>query len=107
MSGPLEGPHALRVNERLIGGFVDAGLSQDDAARASYALQVYVLGTAILASVGEEAAETHTSSHEVASESFPLTAATVDVAAQHDSSGQFLWGLDRVLDGLLAPMRGS
>ncbi|MGZ8805389.1 MAG: TetR/AcrR family transcriptional regulator [Microbacterium sp.] len=102
ISGPLDGPEALSVGERLIRSFIDAGMVAADAARASYALQVYVLGSAILASVGAEAADTHHTSlpAQVATE-FPLTHATAAVAAQFDSSDQFEWGLVRTLDGLL------
>ncbi len=103
ISGPLDGREALSLGERLIGDFVAAGLDEMDAARASYALQVYVLGSAILSSVGAEAADTHSNAipDDVTSE-FPLTHATAAVAAQYDSSEQFEWGLAGVLDGLLA-----
>lgn len=102
ISGPLDGPAALSLGERLIRDFLDAGLTESDAARASYALQVYVLGTAILASVGAEAQETHrTSAPNATGAAFPLTRATAAVAAQYDSSEQFEWGLTRTLDGLL------
>ena len=50
MSGPLDGPNAMRLNETLLESFMAAGLELDDAARAAYALQVYVLGSIALES---------------------------------------------------------
>ena len=50
MSGPLDGPNAMRLNETLLESFMAAGLGLDDAARAAYALQVYALGSIALES---------------------------------------------------------
>lgn len=100
MSGPLTGRHALSLNERLLAELTAAGLGREEAARAAYALQVYVLGSAILASVGA-ASDTHVTTARTDSREFPLTDATRDVAAQHDSAEQFEWGLARLLHGLV------
>jgi tetracycline repressor-like protein len=46
--GPLDGPHALALNERLLDLLADAGLGPTEAARAAYLLTVYVLGSMAL-----------------------------------------------------------
>ena len=48
MTAPMDGPTALLVGERLIGALVEGGLTPDDAARATYALIVQVLGAVAL-----------------------------------------------------------
>lgn len=100
ISGPLDGHAAQSMNERLVGDFMAAGLDQDDSARASYALQVYVLGSALLAAADDVSDANGAPASRAASE-FPLTDATTGIAAQHDSHEQFEWGLTRVLNGLL------
>src|SRR3954468_13079219 len=42
VGGPMDGPHALALNERLLELLADAGLNPVDAARAAYLLIVYV-----------------------------------------------------------------
>lgn len=102
ITGPLDGPAALAMNERLINLFLRTGLDEADAARASYALQVFVLGSAILAAAGADAAETHVTAHgDAIAPGFPHSRATAQIAVQHDSLEQFDWGLQRVLDGLV------
>src|SRR5215213_8744562 len=44
VGGPMDGPNALALNERLLQLLGDAGLPSTDAARASYLLMVYVIG---------------------------------------------------------------
>src|SRR5215208_4190563 len=44
IGGPLDGPNALALNERLLQLLADAGLGPTDAARAAYLLIVYVFG---------------------------------------------------------------
>src|SRR3954452_3655349 len=41
IGGPMNGPNALALNERLLQVLADAGLDRTDAARASYLLVVY------------------------------------------------------------------
>src|SRR3954462_13614978 len=48
IGGPMDGPHALALHERLLELFADAGLDAADAARASYLLIVYVFGSMAL-----------------------------------------------------------
>ena len=114
MSGPLDGPNAMRLNETLLESFMVAGLELDDAARAAYALQVYVLGSIALESADldaeSEAAEAsdRAPGTEAAGATlwtdlatFPLSERTESVAAQHNSTAQFTWGVQRLLDGLI------
>src|SRR4051812_15108708 len=44
LNSPLDGPHALAAGEALLEVLADAGLTGEDAARASYLLMTYVLG---------------------------------------------------------------
>ena len=48
IGGPMDGPHALALNERLLELLADAGLDPIDAARAAYLLIVYVFGSIAL-----------------------------------------------------------
>ena len=100
-SGPLDGPHALGLNEALIAGFVADGMPHRDAARAAHAVRAYVLGAAAL-DTAERAGDDGTSRLVAADDTlwsdaaaFPLSQATAGFAADG-----FGWGLDRLLDGL-------
>jgi len=111
VSGPLGGPRALALNERLLGLFADAGLDAAEAARGSYLLIVYVFG-----SVALEVADAHRpgplqpESERVErrreafaaadTEQYPRTAAAAETIAASISTEQFLWGLRRVLAGI-------
>jgi TetR/AcrR family tetracycline transcriptional repressor len=113
MTAPMDGPTALLVGERLIGALVEGGLDPDDAARATYALIVQVLG-----SVALEVAETdgrpplapekdriagrRAVFEMVDAAEWPMTAATKDIAAQWVSTEQFIWSVERLLDGIAA-----
>ena len=114
MSGPLDGPNAMRLNETLLESFMAAGLELDDAARAAYALQVYVLGSIALESADldaeSDAAEASDRALTTAATgatlwtdlaTFPLSERTEAVAAEHNSTAQFTWGVQRLLDGLI------
>lgn len=111
MTAPMTGPTALAVGEGLLDALIDAGISPRDAARGTYPLIVYVLG-----SVALEVAETdgrvpltpeadriavRRMGFEAApSAGFPRTAAAADTMAQWIGGAQFEWGLARLLDGL-------
>jgi len=111
LSGPMDGPNALALGERLLEVFGDAGLTPEDTARAAYLLTTYVLG-----SIALEAAELEHSGppppedERVAtrlvgfaaapSDRYPRTAATATTMARYITTEQFIWGLTRVLDGL-------
>jgi TetR/AcrR family tetracycline transcriptional repressor len=113
IGGPMDGPHALALNERLLELLGDAGLDRTEAARASYLLIVYVFG-----SIALEVADVHQAgplppeSDRVAArqvaysttpvDHFPRSAAAADTMADFISTEQYLWGLRRVLDGITA-----
>jgi len=110
LSGPMDGPNALALRERLLEVFADAGLKPDDTARASYLLITYMLG-----SIAREAAEVEHSGPPLpedervatrhvgvtAEPSDPRAPATATTAARYITTEQFIWGLTRVLDGLI------
>ncbi|MPZ82557.1 MAG: TetR family transcriptional regulator [Actinophytocola sp.] len=68
----LDGPNANAVGATLLTILADAGLDPASAAKGSHLLNVHILGSVALE--------------------------TADAAAATD---QFLWGLDRLLDGLI------
>lgn len=114
LGSPFDGPHALAAGERLLDVLVRQGLTPDDAARASYLLTTYVLGTVALdvaelepgAPAVDEATRTGTRREalgELPANTYPHTAATSAVVAAYNSTEQFLWGLDRLLAGVLNP----
>ena len=98
-SGPLDGAHALGLNEALIAGFASEGMPPTEAARAAVAVRAYVLGVAALDAAersGREASPEEAVPQTLWSDAaaFPLTEATTDAAGDG-----FAWGLDRLLDG--------
>jgi TetR/AcrR family tetracycline transcriptional repressor len=113
LGGPMDGPNALALNERLLQLLADAGLDPTEAARASYLLIVYVLG-----SIALEVADVHQAgplppeAERVAArgralaatpaDAFPRSAAAAPTMAGYISTDQYLWGLRRVLDGIAA-----
>lgn len=114
LGSAFDGPNSLAAGERLLGLLERAGVAPDDAARASYLLQVYVLGSVALdvaeldptAPRPDDATRTalrRTALGGVPAEVFPRTAAATDVVAAYNSDEQFRWGLDRLLDGVLGP----
>ena len=115
MSGPLDGPNAMRLNETLLESFSAAGLALGDAARAAYALQVYALGSIALESSGLDVEPDAAASDPlIATDAsgaalwtdlarFPLSEQTAAVAAERNSTTQYVWGVERLLDGLIAP----
>ena len=116
IGGTLEGPHALALNERLLQLLADAGLDPADAARASYLLVVYVLGSlarevaqvshgGALPPESERVAGREEGFAATSTDEFPLTAAAARTRAGYVSTEQYLWGLRRILDGL--PIRGG
>jgi len=111
MTAPMTGRQALAVGERLLALLVRSGASQEEAARAAYAVMTYVLGSVALEvaetdarpplpSEAERVAERRMRLDAVDASSHPYTAATRAVAATWVTAEQFLWGLDRLLDGL-------
>lgn len=118
IGGPMNGPNALALGERLLELLAEAGLSSTEAARASYLLIVYVFGSIALevADVqqpgplppeSERIATRHLSLSATPADLFPRTAAAATAMASYISTEQYLWGLDRVLDGLTGPGRAQ
>ena len=111
ISGPMNGPQALTLNERLLEVLTDGGLGPDDAARAAHLLIAYVFGSVALevadahqpgALPPEEArrsARLRVLSRTPAGD-YPRTAAAATVIAGYIATEQYLWGLQRVLDGV-------
>ncbi|MFG2818432.1 TetR/AcrR family transcriptional regulator [Kitasatospora sp. NPDC048365] len=111
--GPMDGPNALALGETLLEILAEAGLTTEDAARASYLLIVQVLGfVALEAAEVDRAAPVPSEAERVAAraaalravpaEAYPRTAASAGTVARYVTGEQFRWGLDRVLDGLVA-----
>ncbi|KQQ82813.1 TetR/AcrR family transcriptional regulator [Arthrobacter sp. Leaf137] len=111
VGGPMDGPHALALNERLMGVLVGAGLTSEEAAKSAYLLIVYVFGSITLEVA--ESGGTHRLPPEslrisarqadfsaIPADTHPLSAATAGVMAGYISTDQYLWGLRKVLDGI-------
>ena len=97
-SGPLDGPHALGLNEVLVAGFVGEGMPQSDAARAAHAVRAHVLGVAAMAAAARAGSDEASDALWTDAAAFPLTRATADAVRADDG---LAWGLDRLLDGLV------
>ena len=113
ISSPLDGPRALALNERLLELFTDAGLDAADAARGSYLLIVYVFGSVALEVAdadrpgplppeSERVERRREAFAEADTEQYPRTTAAAETIAGYISTEQFLWGLRRVLEGIVA-----
>jgi len=111
LGGPMNGPHALALGERLLELLAGVGLNPTRAARASYLLIVYVFGAiALEAAEVPEPGPLPPESERVITRRlafsatpatiFPRTAAAADVMATYISTEQYVWGLHQVLDGL-------
>jgi TetR/AcrR family transcriptional regulator, tetracycline repressor protein len=113
IGGPMDGPHALALNERLLELLADAGLNPTDAARAAYLLIVYVFGSIALEAAAHHqpgplppeseriAARQHAFAATPA-DHYPRAAAAAGTLAGYISTEQYLWGLHRLLDGISA-----
>jgi AcrR family transcriptional regulator len=117
MTAPMDGPTARRVGEDLMGVLHDAGLTPEDATRATYLLIVHVLGAVALevaetdgrpplASEADRVAYRSSALAEI-DPAYPRTAATAHVMARWISTDQFEWGLDRIIDGLSGSSGGE
>jgi AcrR family transcriptional regulator len=113
VGGPMNGPHALALNERLLELFADSGLDPTAAARATYLLIVYVFGSLALEVADlrdpgplppepDRMATRERTFSATPADQFPRSAAAVSTMAGYISTGQYLWGLRRVLDGITA-----
>ena len=113
VGGPMDGPNALALNERLLELLADAGLDPTDAARASYLLVVYVFGslalevadvhrTGPLPPESERVATRQAAFSATSTDGFPRSAEAAATMAGYISTEQYLWGLRRILDGITA-----
>jgi AcrR family transcriptional regulator len=111
IGGPMDGPHALALNERLLELLGDAGLNPTNAAQAAYLLIIYVFGSMALevadvATAGplppesERIAQRQSAFAATPADQYPRSAAAADVVANYTSTEQYIWGLHRVLDGI-------
>jgi len=109
----------LNGGEGLPVALAEAGLPAADAARASYVLQVHVPGSiardcadrdpapGASAQQGDDAsrqAERRAALSALPADDLPRMAAVLDVIAGHGCDDQFVWGIARVLDGLVPPV---
>ena len=112
LGAPMNGPRALALNERLLELLADIGLNTTDAARAAHLLFVYIFGSialevadlhrpGALAPESERVAARHRRYADVPAEHLPRTRAAAATLAGHISTDQYLWGLHRVLDGVI------
>ena len=117
MTAPMDGPSAVLLGERLIGTLINGGLRPDDAARATYALIVQVIGAVALevaetdgrpplAPEADRIAQRQAAFGWLDPADWPATAATKHIAAQWISSEQFAWSVARLLDGVAPLPRG-
>jgi TetR/AcrR family transcriptional regulator, tetracycline repressor protein len=111
IGGPMDGPHALALNERLLELLADAGLEPGDAARAAHLLIVYVFGSIALEVAdlhqpgplppeSARIATRHLAFAATPAEHYPRTAAAAATLAGYISTQQYIWGLHRILDGI-------
>jgi AcrR family transcriptional regulator len=114
---PVDGPQAQLLGERLRGFLAEGGLSTRMAARGAYVVMAYVLGsiaceTADLRQAGALSPEPERiggrpkARAERSDAELPRPAATAGVTAASIGTDQFLWGLRRVLDGLVRASQG-
>ena len=107
---PRTGPHALALGERLLELFADAGLTPTDAARASHLLFSYVFSSVALdvadlsqpgsPSTAERIATRHQAFAAAPPGQYPRVVAAAAAMASNISAEQYLWGLQRLLDGI-------
>ena len=108
---PRTGPHALALSERLLELFADAGLTPTDAARASHLLFGYVFSSVALdiaelnqpgsPATAERIAARHPALADAPRGQFPRVVAAAATMASNISTEQYLWGLHRLLDGII------
>jgi TetR/AcrR family transcriptional regulator, tetracycline repressor protein len=113
IGGPLDGPHALALQERLLQLLADAGVPADAAARGAHLLIVYVFGSIAVevtdrGQPGQPGRETdrlrspRRTLTDAQAQQFPRSAAAATVIGGHASTEQYLWGLHRLLDAITA-----
>jgi TetR/AcrR family transcriptional regulator, tetracycline repressor protein len=108
VAGPLNGPQAGALNQGIRQLFTETGLSPTDAARAAYVLGVYIIGSLALEVArpwkGELPAQDEqaaTSEPNLPSPSEHQLTAPHGFPSHGMSAEQYLWGLRKLLDGLI------
>jgi AcrR family transcriptional regulator len=118
IGGPMDGPHALALSERLLELLADTGLERTDAARAAHLLIVYVFGSIALDVADpkqsgplppepERTATRIRAFSATPADRFPRSATAMATMAGYVSTDQYLWGLRRLLDGIAAQREGA
>ena len=101
-SGPLDGPNALSLAERLIESFVEAGLPVDDAARAGHAVRAFVVGQSALEAARRTAPVEVSEAQPLWSDSrHPLVEQTAGLSLDGGGGEEFAAMLGRVIDGFV------
>jgi TetR/AcrR family transcriptional regulator, tetracycline repressor protein len=115
LAAPMDGPHAMVLSERLLMVFADAGLAPEEATRACHLVLTYTLGSIALEAAELDQGQTPPPENKriatrltrfaaVPSDGLPRTAAAAATMARHISTEQYLWGLNRLCDGLSSQM---
>jgi AcrR family transcriptional regulator len=113
MSAPMDGPRTTALNEHLLDVLIGAGLDPADAARATYLLIVYVLGSIALEVADEtepgplpsedlRVTRRRAGFDQIPADAFPRSAAAAPTMSRYITTEQYLWGLHRLLDGIYA-----
>jgi TetR/AcrR family transcriptional regulator, tetracycline repressor protein len=111
LAAPMDGSNARALSERLLDVLADAGLEPEDAPRACHLVLTYTLGSIALEAAEFDQGQTPSPENErvaarltrlaaVPSDGLPRTAAAATTMAGHISTEQYIWGLNRVCDGL-------
>jgi AcrR family transcriptional regulator len=113
MSGPMDGARTTALGERLLELLIGAGLQPDDAARSTYLLITYVLGSIALEAAdetgpgplppeAERVARRRAGFDQIPADAFPRSAAAAPTMSRYITTEEYLWGLHRILDGIYA-----
>lgn len=103
---PLVRAEQFRVTEAALALLVEAGLSLPEATRAFRTLFVYVFGYAAFNPPGAATEEGRAVIAGLPPSEYPLVTEAVDeLAGSMSGEEQFLYGLDRILDGLGAQLK--
>lgn len=115
MAGRVPGPNLLYVLDTMLGWLRAAGFSAADAARATRMMATYVQGfvlqeqlpvSALGASPAGAVAATSAAFRSAPADQYPNVAAMADAIVGDDMDGMFLFGVDRIIDGL-RPLAGA
>jgi len=106
---PILSPGALRLTERGVGVLLEAGFSRAEATRAYQMLFVFTFGSAAFGPHGdpdEHQRRVRANYTLLPPEEFPVLSSSIpEAAAALAGEEQFMYALDRMLDGLEASLR--